>query len=511
MAIPEDDAIGLKQGEDFYLQVREKSLYTIIERISSPIITFLISVYIIRSLSVTDYGIYSTLLAIMGYVALFSSFGLANIFERFIPEFARKKEIAMLKKLVDKSLLLRFFVCFVIVLLMLIFAKNVGLLFKLEKAFDYLLVFALGIIFFLQTSLLSKALISIFRQKELLIAQLIYVFIRGIVLFFLLHLGAGLRGLLLGESIAYGVLYFMYQYYYQRFLKKSIIKDRGKLPLKRLLRFGGFSYFNEAGQRILSVSTDYLIIAAILGPQAVGIYGFATRIMQLATRIMPHVAFANIIRPVFFSRYVQDDNPEQLKKMFKMLLKMIAFISFPVTFGIILLGDKLIIYVFDAKYLESLDVLWIAASFFLVNSFRNPVELVLQSLEKVNIIFYSKVFAVYNLVLNLIVVKPYGIIGVALVTGSAVLFNWIFCYYFAKKYVPLSLDLKRLIVILMNCIIMVLPLLLLKTFVHNIISFVLIICLGAAVYLTASFFNKSFSQEERDVINRVLPKPIFVF
>ena len=114
MAIPEDDAIGLKQGEDFYLQVREKSLYTIIERISSPIITFLISVYIIRSLSVTDYGIYNTLLAIMGYVALFSSFGLANIFERFIPEFARKKEIAMLKKLVDKSLLLRFFVCFVI-------------------------------------------------------------------------------------------------------------------------------------------------------------------------------------------------------------------------------------------------------------------------------------------------------------------------------------------------------------------------------------------------------------
>jgi len=511
MASSEDETLGLKEGKEFYAQVREKSFYTLLERIITPIVTLLISIYIIRYLSVADFGLYNIMLAIMGYVALFSSFGLPNLFDRFIPEFFQKKDIARLKKFVDKGLILRFVVSIGIVLLLIYFADEVSRIFKLDNVIQYLKAFFLGIVFYLQTILLDKVLVSIFQHKQILIVRLIYITIRGTLLFLILSSGGGINGLLIGESIAYVVLFMLYQFYYQRFIKNNLIKKKVKLPLKRLLKFGGFSYFNEAGSKILSVSTDYFIISAFLGVHAVGIYGFASRLMFMITRIMPQVSFIKIIRPIYLDKYVQNKDLKQLRKMFMLLVKIIAFFSFPITTGILLLGDNLIIYVFGIKYIDSLMVVWIMALFFMVNNFQFPIALVLQSLEKVNILFYSKIFAVYNLVLDLIVVKTYGIVGIAIVTGSAVLFKWLFCYYFANKYVPLSFDLKRIGSICINCMVMAVPVYFLRNIIHNLVTLILVILLGVIVYLGASFFNKSFSPDERELLNKVLPKPIFIF
>ncbi len=511
MASSEDETLGLKEGKEFYAQVREKSFYTLLERSITPLIALLISICIIRFLSVDDYGIYNIMLAIMGYVALFSSFGLPNLFDRFIPEFFQKKDIARLNKFVNRGLILRFIISIGIVLLMIYFADEVSRIFKLDNAIQYLKAFFLGIVFFLQTVLLDKVLVSIFQHKQVLIIRLIYVAFRGTFLFLILSSGGGIKGLLIGESIAYIVLFILYQLYYQRFIKNNLIKRKAKLPLKRLLKFGGFSYFNEAGSKILSVSTDYFIISAFLGIHAVGIYGFASRLIFMITRIMPQVYFIRIIRPLYFAKYVQNKDLKQMKKMFMILVKIIAFLSFPITTGILLLGDNLIIYVFGIKYLDSLTVLWIMALFFMVNNFQFPVALVLQSIEKVNILFYSKIFAVYNLVLDLIVVKTYGIVGIAIVTGSAVLFKWLFCYYFANKYVPLRFDLKRIGSILVNCMIMAAPVYFLRNIIHNLITLILVILIGVIVYLGASFVNKTFSPDERELLNKLLPKPIFVF
>jgi len=181
------------------------------------------------------------------------------------------------------------------------------------------------------------------------------------------------------------------------------------------------------------------------------------------------------------------------------------------TTGIVLLGDKLINYVFDPKYFASLPVLVVIVSFQMVNNLQRPVELVLQALEKVNIIFYSKVFAIYNIILDLIIIKAYGVVGVAIVTGTAVLFQGIFYYYFANKYISLDLDLKRLSIILSNCFIMAIPVYFLRNTVQNLASFILVVCIGLLIYLTASFVNKAFSDEERKMLNKVLVKPVFVF
>jgi O-antigen/teichoic acid export membrane protein len=151
------------------------------------------------------------------------------------------------------------------------------------------------------------------------------------------------------------------------------------------------------------------------------------------------------------------------------------------------------------------------AAFTALNFLFEPIGLILQSIEKVEILFYSKIFTIYNLVTSLLWVEPYGIMGVAVSTGSAILFKNLFCYYFAKRYVRLRLDIKGLATIAVNALVMGAAIALLRPWAKSLITFILVCIIGLGVYLAMAFVNKAFLKSESDYINKVLPKPVFVF
>ncbi|MHA1757221.1 MAG: oligosaccharide flippase family protein [Promethearchaeota archaeon] len=498
-----------------YLKIRESSIYMAIGKIIINTIGFLITIYIIRKLSVNEFGIYNILLAVMGYIGLFSSFGLPDIFKRYIPEFNERRQISNLKKLVNKGLLLRTLLSILFVLLMILFSNQAGKILKISNWLGYFKIFSLGIIFSLESNLLSVALTSLFLHKYFTISNLLYIILRGCILYFFLNIGLGLNGLLLGEVICYGILMIMFIYLYKfKFVQfnKGNNNNNEVFPLKRIARYGGFSYFNQVGTQILSVSTDFFIISAFLGPSDVGIYAFANRIMQKLSRAMPHNLIREVISPTFFSRYSQTKNSNELEKMFNILTKFAAFFLFPLAVGILILGDKLIIYIFGTKYISSLKVLWIVAIFTALNSFVfSPTELVLQSIERVQIIFFSKIFAIYNLIGDLLVVKSYGIIGIAFVTATAILFKNLFLLAFAYKYTNINIDFKNIGKILFNSSLMGIIFFLIKKRVTNILILIFVVLIGLFTYFIIAYFNKSFTEDERKIVNRILPKPIFVF
>lgn len=484
----------------------------VVGKLVTSVITFLITIYIVRRLSVSDYGIYNVLLVVMGYVGLFSSLGLPSIFQRYIPEFHKRKEISNSKRLITRGSLWRIILSAIFVLLVILFSDQVGRLFKIDNWFNYLKLFSLGIIFSLEAELLSIALTSLFLHKYFVISNILYVSMRAGVLYFLLKAGWGLKGLLLGEVAAYGILLAMVTYcYYSKFSRLNTVNNKTAFPMKRLFRYGGFSYFNEMGAAILAVSTDFLVISAFLGPIAVGIYAFAHRAINLISRWMPSNLLIEVIRPAFFTRYTETNDVNELGRMFNLLGKFIAFFVFPLTTGIFVLGDKLIMYVFDPKYLSSLTVLWIMAVFTVLYSFEYPLGFVMQSIGRVEIMLFSKIFAVYNLVADLLVVKPFGVIGIALATCSAVLFKDLFIYAFTQKYTHLSIDFKGFGIIAINSVLMALVLYPLRRWTVNISSFFLVGFIGVVIYFIVAHFNKGFSAQERRIVNKILPKPISTF
>jgi len=498
-----------------YSQIRKSGLYSVLGKTITPIVTFLITIYIVRKLSVGEYGIYNVLLGAMYYIGLLSSLGLPSIFQRYIPEFHTKGHFAKIRKLVIRGSIYRTVLAALLIGIILLFSDLSGRLFQIDDWMGYFQLFALAILFFLETDLISLALTSLFLHKYYVISNIVYILIRAALLYYLLNRGLKLKGLLLGEVVMFGIFLAMLIFFYHaRFVRKTRHeKEAGEteFPVKRLARYGALSYFNEMGVMVLDVSTDVFIISAFLGPVAVGIYAFANKLTGMIARMLPHSLLQEVIRPSFIIKYVDSDSDNALKKMGDLLIKIIAFFAIPATFAVIILGERIIVLLFDPKYLDSLQVLWIVVSFLTIRHFQGPLGLILQSLEKVNFLFYSKVFSIYNLILDLIVVQRWGITGVALVTGSAILFQDIFLYFAIKREAGFSLSFRPLISVALNSIPMAALLYFIKDSITNVFVFVLVVALGASLYFGTCFLHKIFTAGEQAVINNIIGKPLFKF
>jgi O-antigen/teichoic acid export membrane protein len=282
-------------------------------------------------------------------------------------------------------------------------------------------------------------------------------------------------------------------------------------PRRRLLRYGGFTFFNDLGSSVLDEATDYLIVSAYLGTSAVGLYAFAVRVVRMFTRFLPTNVFQGLLHPVFFLRYAESKDPGDLNRMFNLLVKLNAFLCFPFCLGLYLLGDKLIIHLFDPKYIDALVPLWIIITFVTVDICMTSVGLVLKAVERVEILLQSKMFSVYNLAGDVLVAPVFGITGVAVVTGSAVVFKDLYCYYFARKHTGIAIEWRGLGAIFVNSLGMGLVVLLLRARVTDLSSLAGAVLAGALLYFLLSWGNKPFTRDESRTVNKLLPKPVFPF
>lgn len=497
---------------ELHSSIRQSSIWMIVRLGISLTVGVLVTTFIIRSLSLEEYGIYNVLYSLIGYISVIGSFGIPEVFRRFIPEAFQKKDYSLLKQLVWRGLLLRLLLSSLIVVTIFLFHGPIGSLLKLESFFDYYIIFSFGIVIVLETTLLNSVLHSLFLHKYSVIASTLYTVFRGTCVFVLLKLGWGIYGVLVAEVIAWGVwaalqLFF----YYIKFVKIYPSEKSTFFPLRRYFRYGGFSSLNQLGSSVLGVSTDFFIITAFLGPGAVALYAFADRVIRLITNCMPHVFLIDVIRPTFFTQYAESKNKQHLSDMFNLLVKIGAFCVFPLAAGIFVLGDKMISCVFKPDYLPAMYIMWILIVFTGINVFATPATLVLQAIEEVQILFYSKVFAIYNLLAAFLVIQWYGVMGVVLVTCSANAMKNMFLYYYAKKFCGLRLDWRGLKVIAFNSMVMTIACFSMRDFVDGIVTLGFSAMAGVIVFLVCSWKNQAFSAQERRWINQVAPRPLFVF
>jgi O-antigen/teichoic acid export membrane protein len=247
-----------------------------------------VTVFIIRNLSVKDYGVYTVLYSMIAYVSVIASFGIPSVFQRFIPEALQKKEYSLIKILVFRGLMLRILLSAITVCVILLFHGPIGRLFKIEGFLGYFSIFAWGIVLYLEAVLLANVLHSLFLHKYSVIASTIYTIFRGISVFVLLNFGLGIKGVLLAEVAAWALWTFLqYYFYYINFAQPHTSSEKSQLPLWRFFRYGGLSSLNELGSSVLGTSTDFFVITAFLGPGAVAFYAFADRIIKMFVSCMP--------------------------------------------------------------------------------------------------------------------------------------------------------------------------------------------------------------------------------
>ena len=119
--------------------------------------------------------------------------------------------------------------------------------------------------------------------------------------------------------------------------------------MRELSRFGGFA---SGANFINSINIDQLMIGTLLGPFALGLFGFSRRIFQLMSDVM-----AGPLNAVSFSLLSSMQHEEEKRRRAFLLATFIsALVSFPVFVGFALIAKDAIPTLFGAHWLEAVPV-----------------------------------------------------------------------------------------------------------------------------------------------------------
>jgi O-antigen/teichoic acid export membrane protein len=498
---------------DFIGKVKRSSIYTLIGSAWARAAVFIVTWLLIKKLSPEEYGIYNLLLATTAYLSVVSSLGLVHAFRRYLPEFFQRKEYSQFLWTVKFGQKFQATFAILSILVIVLLFDKIGPFFQIGDYFNHFLIFAIGTVFLFQAYLLEHVLEAMFLHKYVLYTHIIHSLIRLLFLCIIFYLGYGILQVFIIDSIANIALFGLCTLFYrlnavhkvgpegqhQHFSKTHV--------LKRVFRYSGFSVFNEIGKNFLDISTDLFVIAHYLGPSALGNYAFAARIGAMIEPLMPTRMLATVVEPVFFARYAQSGDKKELDRMFRFLSKLNAFLVFPVFTLVAIFGEEIIQYVFDRKYLDAYSVMVVLFIYFMPLAF--PVALPLKAVEKPEMVLIGKFSSIYNLIMDIVLVQFWGIVGVAIATSSSIILKKIFEYAMSRKYAGITFPWGSILKVSLNCLVVGALGIWAKQFVHDIFSLVMVCLLTVPVYLGLSYISKIFLEEERNLMNKLIGRPVF--
>jgi O-antigen/teichoic acid export membrane protein len=201
---------------------------------------------------------------------------------------------------------------------------------------------------------------------------------------------------------------------------------------KRLIRYGIFNNFNEAGVFLLYTKADNLFIAAFINPVAVGIYAFYTRLNEMAASLLPVKLFDNVVQPLLFATPAAEAD-RRMPQYFSLLLNMNLLLQLPVLAFSVSYHAEIVQVIFGGKFIEDSWLLPLVVGFSTINVIADPATLIAQYEEKAGIILLSKVFVLYNIAAMLVLLPLFGIYGAAAASGSAQAMKNLFIWWHVRR------------------------------------------------------------------------------
>ena len=417
-------------------RARQSLIDTVTLRVVSQIATVLGYVILVRGMQEWEFGIYSLLYAFIPVVGTLLSLGLEQVLQRYQPEYLRegnKVAAAWLLRVVASSRLAANIVILIVVLLCWNYVAPPFKLTPFRTAFAW---FSVLILLHFQTLILQIALGSHMLHRysvgSMTMLAMVKLLVYGVL--HTLHL-LNLQAVIFADTLAYACAYVSMRVIYNKRCRTADARDRfdpQPAERKRLLRYGLFNNFNDAGVFLLYSTMDNFFIAAYLDPLSVGIYSFYSRLRQMVLNALPAKLFENVIQPLFFS-IASDQAQRRIPPFFSFLLNMNLLLQWPALAVAMVYHSEIVQVVFHGKFIDQSWLLPVLLAYGTLNAIADPVSLVAQYEEKAHILLLSKLFAGYNIVAMLLLVPFLGIFGAALAAGSAQTMKNAFIWWHVRK------------------------------------------------------------------------------
>jgi O-antigen/teichoic acid export membrane protein len=413
-----------------------RSLFdTIAYRIASQLATAVGYVVLVRAMSKEDFGVFSLLYSFIPLVGTAASLGLEQTLRRFQPEYLRQGGVQAAVWLVRRVATLRLVTNVAVLAVVLLAWNHIAPRFDLGGSRGAFEIFCLLILLHFQTQILQMSLAG-YMLHRFSVGSIAILSCVKLIGYSALALAGGLtlRAAIVADLFAYVAVYVFLRTMYARKCTASVPKDPYRPSgeeRKRLVRYGLFNNFNDAGTLFLDSRIDNFFIAAFMNSVAVGIYSFYMRLNEMAMNLLPGRLFDNVIQPMFFA-VKPAESRERLPQYFTFLLNANLVVLWPLLAFSVAYHSELVHAVFGGKFVEQSWLLPLILGFATINSFSTPVALVAQYEEKPHIQLMSKVFALYNVAAMIALIPLLGLYGAALAIGSSQILKNAFVWWFVR-------------------------------------------------------------------------------
>lgn len=243
-------------------------------------------------------------------------------------------------------------------------------------------------------------------------------------------------GLILGSTIQLGVLLIGLSRGQIPYRLDNFTLDFRHPAVRKIVRLMGpmligasFSHINIAVDRIMASFLPEGSISALSYADKLNSIPIQMFILGVGSAILP-----------FFSQQVAEDNMDDLKKAFSLLIRVSAFILLPLTMEIAIIGRPLIELffqrgAFDAHSTLNVSRAWTAYAvglvFFAIGVF---IARMFSALQNTKVLMYASLQnLILNIVFNLIFMRFWGHVGIALSTSVTYLFSMTFLIIMIKR------------------------------------------------------------------------------
>lgn len=305
--------------------------WTVAAKLSAQVVTWVLTIYVVRLLDPADYGLMSMAMLSVGFLSVLNDLGLgAAIVQR---------------RNIDDDLLRQTYSLLIVIglalfLILLLFAPLLAKFFDDPRLTIVVRVLAIQFLILPFEVIPNALLLRDMLFKKISIIDLVTRIISGLIAFGFAVNGFGIYALIfasLGSVILRAIVFNIVS----PFLKLPSLSLRG---MRSMLSFGGLVTLDRLLWFLYS-QADILIIGKLLNTQMLGFYAVA---MHLAS--LPMQKFNSIINQVSLPAFsVIQENPGLATFYLKKAIRILNLISFPTFFGIasiapeivpVLLGDQ---------------------------------------------------------------------------------------------------------------------------------------------------------------------------
>lgn len=487
------------------------SVLRIIEFAANAIIGLAMMPFIIHSLGDKMYGLWIFVGSFLGYYGLMD-FGLNTAVQRFISRSIGSEDSLEMNKVANTSLVI--FACIGLVVLVMSFA--IAFLFPLfikniadQQVFKVVvLILGLNCAIGFPLRVFSGIISADLRYDIRAIIEIAKLFLRTCLILFFLKNGFGVIAvawITLGVDISgYISMFFVVRILYPYIVIAKKYIDLSKI--KTLFGYSVYSFITQLADQA-RFNIDNLVIVFFIGLSSVTFYSIGARLMRYFWDFMG-CAFG-MTMPIF-SQYEGSNNYDLIREKYMFLTKISSYASLVIGGMLIVFGKAFIIRWVGKDYANSYYIFIILLIPFIFDVLQMPGNGLLYGLSKHKYYAISNTIeGLANLILSVILVRKYGIYGVALGTAVPMFVMKIFiqplyiCKIIGLSYKKFYIELMQPIVLLSLGGMFIYWLIIRRFITPNYLNLFALALLGLALFLFV-IYKHGFSKPEQIYLKKIL-------